>query len=133
MELTNHLEKIDWHAKGEAGLPVLRESVAILLKVLSPVVPHICHALWRELSMPEALLDARWPQVDPAALVKDSVVMVVQVNGKRRAEIEMPSGAGEDAVRQAALGNAQVQRHTEGKTVRKCIVVPDKLVNLVVG
>ena len=96
MELTNHLEKVDWSARGAAGGAVLREAVTI-------------------------------------ALVRDSVVMVVQVNGKRRAEIEMPSGAAEESVREAALDNAQVQRHTEGKTVRKCIVVPDKLVNLVVG
>ena len=101
--------------------------------MLAPVVPHICHVLWQALEMREALLDAEWPAVDPAALVRDSVVMVVQVNGKRRAEIEMPSGAAEESVREAALDNAQVQRHTEGKTVRKCIVVPDKLVNLVVG
>jgi len=133
MELTNHLEKVDWSARGAAGGAVLREAVTILLKVLAPVVPHICHVLWQALEMREALLDAEWPAVDPAALVRDSVVMVVQVNGKRRAEIEVPNGAAEESVREAALDNAQVQRHTEGKTVRKCIVVPDKLVNLVVG
>jgi leucyl-tRNA synthetase len=133
MELTNSLEKIDWGKKGDAGSAVLRESVTILVKVLAPVVPHICHVLWQVLELPEKLLDAAWPEVDRTALVRQSVIMVVQVNGKRRAEIEVPSGAGEDAVREAAVADPAVRRHMEGKSLRKCIVVPDKLVNLVVG
>jgi len=133
MELTNHLEKMDWQAKGSAGAPVLRESIVILLKVLSPIVPHICHALWQRLGFTEELVNARWPQVDRQALVRESVTMVVQVNGKKRSEIQVPTGTEEDAVKEAALADAQVQRHTGGKTLRKCIVVPDKLVNLVVG
>ncbi|MGA8262725.1 MAG: leucine--tRNA ligase [Arenicellales bacterium] len=133
MELTNALEKIDWESKGDTGAAVLRECVTILLKVLAPVVPHVCHVLWQELAQSEELLNAAWPEVDREALVKHSVVMVVQVNGKRRAEIEVPSGAGEEAVKQAAVANPRVQRHIEGKSLRKCIVVPDRLVNLVVG
>ncbi|HSH42264.1 MAG TPA: leucine--tRNA ligase [Arenicellales bacterium] len=133
MELTNTLEKQDWAGKGAVAAPVLRESVVILLKVLSPVVPHICQVLWRSLELEGDLVDASWPEVDRQALVRDSVVMVVQVNGKRRGEIEVPSGAGEEDVRAAALANPRVQHHVEGKSVRKCIVVPDKLVNLVVG
>ncbi len=133
MELTNSLEKIDWGKKGDAGSAVLRESVTILVKVLAPVVPHICHVLWQVMELPEMLLDAAWPEVDRTALVRQSVIIVVQVNGKRRAEIEVPSGAGEDAVREAAVADPGVRRHMEGKSLRKCIVVPDKLVNLVVG
>ncbi|MDZ7840517.1 MAG: leucine--tRNA ligase [Gammaproteobacteria bacterium] len=133
MELTNLLEKHDWQAGGESGASVLREAVTILLKVLAPVVPHICHVLWERLAFQGGLLDAAWPEVDRQALVRESVVMVVQVNGKRRAEIEVPSGAADDGVREAALANPRVQHHVQGKSVRKCIVVPDKLVNLVVG
>jgi len=133
MELTNALEKLDWRAKGGAGAPVLKESATILLKVLSPVVPHVCHVLWQRLGFREELLNAAWPEVDRQALIRETVAMVVQVNGKRRAEIEVPSGAGEDDVREAALANPRVQHHVDGKSVRKCIVVPDRLVNLVVG
>jgi len=133
MELTNSLERVDWQARGAAGAWVLREAVTVLLKVLAPVVPHICHVLWRRLGFPEALLDAAWPEVDRRALVRESVVMVVQVNGKRRDEIEVASGAGEDEVREAALESPRVQHHVAGKSLRKCIVVPGKLVNLVVG
>jgi len=134
MELTNELEKFDWPSQGEdeGELGVLREAVTILLKVLSPVAPHVCHALWRRLGFAGELLDSGWPRVDRAALVRDSVLMVVQVNGKKRGEIEVPTGADESAVREAALANPQVQRHTDGKALRKCILVPGKLVNLVV-
>ncbi|MBS1269325.1 MAG: Leucine--tRNA ligase [Gammaproteobacteria bacterium] len=133
MEMTNSLEKLDWQTKGASGASVLRESVSILLKILSPVVPHVCHVLWQTLKFPDELLNATWPVVDREALVRESVVMVVQLNGKRRAEIEVASGAAEDVVREAALANSRVQRHLNGQTVRKCIVVPGKLVNLVVG
>jgi len=133
MELTNALERVDWASRGQQGDTVLRESVTILLRVLAPVVPHICHVLWQRLGMATALLDAPWPRVDAQAQARDTVTIVVQVNGRRRAEVEVPTGAAEDAVREAAMASPRVQHHLEGKSLRKCIVVPDKLVNLVVG
>ena len=78
-------------------------------------------------------MNAAWPDVDRSALARESVIVVVQVNGKRRGEIEVPSGAEREVVQQAALADPQVRRHTEGKSILRCIVVPDKLVNLVVG
>ena len=100
--------------------------------MLAPITPHVCHALWQALGFESPLVDERWPQPDPAALEKDSQALVVQVNGKLRAHISMPVDADEAAVRAAALAHEHVRRFLEGKPVRRVIVVPGKLVNVVV-
>ena len=93
--------------------------------------PHICHELWQQLGKPGAIIDAQWPKVDEAALVQDSLTLVVQVNGKLRGQIEVPASASREEVETAARGNENVLRFTEGLTIRKVIVVPGKLVNIV--
>ena len=113
---------------------VLFESVDILLRLLAPIVPHIAHALWPVvgLGQAEAVIDAPWPEPDETALVRDTLKLVVQVNGKLRGSIEVSADAARDAVEQAALAEPNVQRFIEGKGIRKVIVVPGKLVNVVV-
>jgi leucyl-tRNA synthetase len=99
---------------------------------LSPIAPHVTHVLWGELGHADALIDHPWPEADPQALVQDSIEIVVQVNGKLRGRVQVDAGADESDVRAAALADGNVQRWIEGKPVRKVIVVPRKLVNVVV-
>jgi leucyl-tRNA synthetase len=113
---------------------LLRESLAILLRVLYPIAPHITHALWGELGFGAEfgeLLDAPWPQADPAALQADVVELVVQVNGKLRGSIRVPAEADRGAIESAVLADAPIQRYLTGP-IKKLIVVPGKLVNVVV-
>ncbi len=110
----------------------LREGLGILLRLLAPIAPHVAHHLWRELGYGEEILDAGLPEVDAAALERDEIELVVQVNGKLRGQIRVPAQADRAAIEAAARGDANVQRFTEGKTLRKVIVVPGRLVNLVV-
>ena len=113
----------------------LREGLSILLRVLYPACPHITHALWEQLGYVNefgSLLDAPWPEPDAAALEQDEIELVVQVNGKLRGHIRIPKTATKDAIEQFALNDEGVRRHTEGKLVKKLIVVPGKLVNVVV-
>jgi len=99
---------------------------------LSPIIPHVTHALWRALGHSTALIDERWLPVDPAALEQSSIQIVVQVNGKLRAHLMVPAGADDESVRGAALADAHVQKFIGGAQVRKVIVVRGKLVNVVV-
>jgi leucyl-tRNA synthetase len=130
MELMNSLARSD--DRSPQGRAVMQEALEIVVLALSPVVPHACHALWRELGRATAVVDERWPQVDAAALARETVEVVVQVNGKLRGRVTVPVGAGEDQVREAALADVNVQKFVEGKPVRKFVYVPGKLANLVV-
>jgi leucyl-tRNA synthetase len=114
------------------GRAVRHEALEIAVLVLSPLIPHVCHALWKELGHETAVVDERWPKVDESALAQDSVEIVVQVNGKLRSRITVPVGADESAVGAAALADEQAKRFIADKPVRKVIVVPGKLVNVVV-
>lgn len=111
---------------------ILVEGVSILLRLLAPIAPHITHHLWRELGYVGDILDAPWPQVDAAALVRDSIDLVVQVNGKLRGRVSVPAGSDKAAQESAALADVAVQRFIDGQTVKKVVVVPGKLVNIVV-
>ncbi|MBR3481816.1 MAG: leucine--tRNA ligase [Neisseriaceae bacterium] len=108
------------------------ESVKSLLLLLNPIVPHIATALWQELGFAVEIADTQMPQVDEAALIADEVLYVVQINGKKRAEITVPASFGKEEIEQAALANDSVQKHIDGKAVKKIIVVPKKLVSIVV-
>ncbi|MOA38595.1 Leucine--tRNA ligase [compost metagenome] len=129
MTLMNVLEKVPQdNAEDRALLQEGLEAVALLL---APITPHICHVLWHELGKDGAVIDASWPKVDEEALVQDSLQLVVQVNGKLRGHIEMPASASREEVEAAARANENVLRFTDGLTIRKVIVVPGKLVNIV--
>jgi leucyl-tRNA synthetase len=130
MELLNAIGRFT--DPSPAGRAVRQEALAIAVLVLAPITPHVCHALWQALGHPGALVDERWPSPDPAALVQDSQQLVVQVNGKLRGHITVPVHAGEAAVRAAALADEHVRKFVADKPVRRVIVVPGKLVNVVV-
>ena len=129
MELTNAIAKFDDDSL--QGLAVAREAIEACVLILSPITPHVCHTLWQALGHEEAAIDARWPSVDEKALERDSITLVVQINGKLRAQLVLPPDADRVTVECEALANENVQRHLEGKTIRKVIVVPSKLVNIV--
>ena len=140
MELVNHISRFQdnnpCNAENDTNRinnTVVGEALAIIVQVLSPIAPHFCHVLWRHLGHDHAVIDSPWPQVDEEALVQDSVELVVQVNGKLRARIEVASDADRDSIEQTAREHDNVQKFTDGKTVRKIIVVPGKLVNIVVS
>jgi leucyl-tRNA synthetase len=130
MELMNTLGRFaDDSAQGHA---VVQEALELIVQMLAPIVPHACHVLWRELGHTDALIDRRWPTPAAEALVQDTIEIVVQVNGKLRGRVTVPAAAQEQNVRAAALADANVQKWVEGKPIRKVIVVPGKLVNVVV-
>lgn len=110
-----------------------REGVRILLLILAPIVPHIVSVLWQELDFGGDLLNQQMPQPDEAALVQNRFTLVVQINGKKRGEIQVATDADEDSIVQTALNDDELRRYTDGKTLRKAIVVPQKLLNLVVS
>lgn len=112
---------------------VVNEALNAVVLMLSPVVPHICHSLWFHLGHETAIIDTPWPAVDHGALEQDSIQMVVQVNGKLRARLEVAKGLPHDTLQTLALDNENVRKFTDGKTVRKVIVVPEKLINIVVA
>jgi leucyl-tRNA synthetase len=130
MELTNTLSR--WEDDSPAGRAVLREAVSLAVCLLAPIVPHISQALWEALGHDGLVMDAPWPVADESALQQDELELVVQVNGKLRGQIRVPLDADREAVGRAALAEPNVQRFLEGATVRKLIVVPGKLVNVVV-
>jgi leucyl-tRNA synthetase len=111
---------------------VCREGFSILLRLLSPIAPHITHHLWRELGLGNDILRACWPQVDATALVRDTIELVVQVNGKLRGRISVAADAGKQTIESAAQNDEKVQRFIADKSIVKIIVVPGKLVNIVV-
>lgn len=128
MKILNALSRIE---AAEGAGPVRREGLSILLRLLSPITPHIAHTLWRELGYGDDVLNAPWPAPDEAALARSLVTLVVQVNGKLRAHIEVPVTADREAVERAAQDEPNVQRFIEGRPIRKIVVVPGKLVNVV--
>ena len=109
-----------------------REGFSILLRLLAPITPHLCHHLWRSLGFGADVMRASWPEPDPAALEQDEVELVVQVNGKLRGSIRVPKAADRSAIEGLALANPNVQRFVAGQSVKKVVVVPGRLINLVV-
>ena len=129
MELTNTLQKLD--KTNEQSRAVLKEALIAMTKMLAPIAPHMSHVLWQELGNDDLVLDAPWPVVDESALVRDSITVVVQVNGKVRSKLEVPANIQKDDALAAAKADVNVQKFLDGLTVRKEIYVPGKLVNIV--
>ena len=129
MELVNALG--DFDDDSPRGRGVAQECLEVIVRVLAPIVPHICHTLWQALGHSEELMDTPWPQFDPKAVASDTVELVVQVNGKKRGEISVDQDADSRAIEEQALKNANVARFV-ADGVKKVIVVPGKLVNIVV-
>jgi leucyl-tRNA synthetase len=130
MELINAIGRFG--ATSPAGRAVVREALEAVVLMLSPIVPHICAALWQALGHDTLLVDQRWPEVDASALEQETIELVVQVNGKLRARVAVAADAADDAVLEQALADPNVRRFVADKAIRKTIVVPGRLVNIVV-
>ena len=131
MELMNNLSK--YEDDSEQGKAVMREALEAAVLMLSPIVPHITHELWNLLGHDEAIVNCSWPAFDGSALVKDSIELMIQVNGKLRGKMSVAAEADKDTIEAEALKDENVQKFIEGKTVRKVIVVPGRLINIVVA
>ena len=130
MELLNAASRFTPKDANERAL--LQELFEAVVLLLNPITPHVAHALWQRLGRSETVLETlAFPQADPAALVRDSVALAVQVNGKLRATIEVPSGAGKEQIEALALAEPNVVKFLEGLSVKKIIIVPNKIVNIV--
>ncbi|MFW6161958.1 MAG: leucine--tRNA ligase [Planctomycetota bacterium] len=130
MELANELRD----RAEQAGQPaVVQEACRLAVQCLAPFAPHICEELWRRLGHRESVFRSRWPEVDEAAARAEAIDIPIQVNGKLRSRITVDAEADEQALEAAALADERVQGYLEGKTVRRVIVVPGRLVNLVVS
>jgi len=131
MELMNELSRFEDNS--DQGRAVVREAVESIVLMLSPIVPHMCQQLWQELGHTDLVAEASWPMHDESALVQDEVELVVQVNGKLRSKIQVPANADNAAVEAIALQDEKIINNIAGKTMRKVIIVPGRLVNLVVS
>jgi len=129
MTLMNVLEKAAQVTEQDRAL--VQEGLETVTLLLAPITPHISHELWNRLGHADPVIDAGWPVLDESALVQDSLTLVIQVNGKLRGQIEMPAAATREEVEAAARANENVLRFVDGLTIRKVIVVPGKLVNIV--
>ncbi len=128
-ELSNAIE--DYEGASAQAQVLVREALEVLVRLLGPVTPHLGEELWQALDHNTLLIDTAWPKLDPAWLEEDNVTIAVQVNGKRRGEISLPKGADKADIETAALAEEGVVRAMAGKTARRVIVVPDKIVNVV--
>ena len=129
MELLNHLSKASLESTEDKA--VLAEAINALVLMLTPIVPHMCHQLWSDLGHVNSVEDAAWPVVDESALVEDEKLIIVQVNGKVRAKITVAANASQESVEEIGFADENVNKFTDGKTVRKVIYVPGKLLNIV--
>ena len=130
MELLNTVVKFS--DDSSIGHAIRQEVFDNMVPMLAPIIPHLCHRLWQDLGHGDVILDAAWPQVDENALVQDSIEMVVQVNGKLRAKIQVRADTDKASCEALAVDNEQVQKIIGDQTIRKVIVVPNKLINIVI-
>jgi leucyl-tRNA synthetase len=129
MELLNNISQLS--DNDDQSQAVRHEALNSAILLLAPIVPHICHSLWQAMGNKTNVADASWPKVDDSALVQSAIEMVVQVNGKVRGKIQVAVDEAKENVEKYALEEPNVMRFTEGNTVRKVIVVPGRLVNIV--
>jgi len=135
MEMTNELSRVTGEDADNSPdvSSALVDAIRTVVILLSPFVPHIAEELWEALGEKPGMTRLTWPTFDPAMLEQEETVIVIQVNGKKRAEITVPVDLPEEEVKKAALAESNVKKFVEGKTVRKMVVVPGKLLNVVVG
>ncbi|MDA0236153.1 MAG: class I tRNA ligase family protein, partial [Proteobacteria bacterium] len=135
MKILNALEKAHKDLAGTepaAHAEVAEEGFSILLRLLSPITPHICHALWQDCGFGTDILAAQWPEVSEDALKRDEIELMLQVNGKLRGSLEVAADAAKADIEALALASEAAQKFMEGKPAKKVVVVPGRLVNIVV-
>ena len=130
MELLNWVGKFD--DQSPTGQAIRQETYENMVLMLAPIIPHLCHQLWQDLGKDGVIIDHPWPQVDEAALVRESIEMVIQVNGKLRGKMQVSAGTDKDGCETMAMNNEKVQHFIGDQPVKKIVVVPDKLVNIVI-
>jgi leucyl-tRNA synthetase len=130
MELLNSVSRFD--DDSAAGIAIRQEVFDSMILMLAPIIPHVCHRLWRDLGHAGPIVDHPWPAVDESALVQQSIEMVIQVNGKLRGKMQIDVDADRASCEAAALANEQAMRFIADSPIRKVIVVPGKLVNIVI-
>ena len=133
MELLNYTVKYKEQINGDQDKVILQEALESIILMLAPIVPHFCHALWNHLGHSGAVMDELWPTVMEEALTQDSIIIVLQVNGKLRDRIEVPEDISDKNLEELALANSAVKRFLSEKNVRKVVIVPKRLVNVVAG
>ncbi len=135
MEMSNELAKVTSQSifSDDALRWAMKESLDTMIVLMSPFVPHASEELWEALGNKSGLTRHKWPEYDPQLIIEEELTIVVQVNGKKRAEIKVAVTASEDETRQTAVAEPNVQKFLEGRTIRKIVVVPGKLVNVVAG
>ena len=133
MELLNYTVKYKEQINGDQDKVILQEALESIILMLAPIVPHFCHALWNHLGHSGAVMDELWPTVVEQALTQDSIIIVLQVNGKLRDRIEVPEDISNKNLEELALANSAVKRFLSEKNVRKVVIVPKRLVNVVAG
>jgi leucyl-tRNA synthetase len=133
MELVNAVYQFDLkEARNETALSVIKEAIEAVVVLLAPIAPHIAEELWGRLGSKESIFKISWPVYDPAAIIEEEIIMVIQVNGKLRSRITVPAGASDEEIKEGALSDEKARKGIEGKEIKKVIVVPKKLVNVVV-
>ena len=130
MELVNEVSA--FNVDDELDRQVIKEAIESILLLLSPIVPHICHQLWLDINHDQPIIDARWPKFDSSLLKSETSLIVVQVNGKLRSKLEVDASISEDELKSMALSDEKVVRFIDGNDIKKIIVIPEKLVNIVV-
>ncbi|MGH8273633.1 MAG: class I tRNA ligase family protein, partial [Gammaproteobacteria bacterium] len=131
MELVNDIARFP--ADNPGGRALVNEALGTVVRMLAPIVPHIAQALWEVLGEEGLVMDAAWPEVDKSALVSETIELVVQVNGKLRSRITVAADASRAEIECAAREEPNVARHIEGRSVRRVILVPGRLVNIVIA
>ena len=130
MELVNEVST--FNVNDELDLQVIKEAIESILLLLSPIVPHICHQLWLDINHEQPIIDAAWPKFDPSLLKSETSLIVIQVNGKLRSKLEVDASISEEELKSMALSDEKVMGFIEGNEIKKIIVIPEKLVNIVV-
>ena len=130
MELVNEVSA--FNVDDELDRQVIKEAIESILLLLSPIVPHICHQLWLDINHDQPIIDARWPKFDSSLLKSETSLIVVQINGKLRSKLEVDASISEDELKSMALSDEKVVRFIDGNEIKKIIVIPEKLVNIVV-
>ena len=129
-ELTNHIGS--FKPEDDEARAVLKQSLQHLVHLFSPMMPHLAESCWALLGGEGLVAQAAWPSADQEALVSDNIILPVQINGKRRAEISVPRDADKDMIEKVVMAEPQVEKFLDGQAIKKCIIVPGRIVNLVV-